>query len=75
MEIIGELKYKSKQYTRSDNTSSVPEILLANIRLEYGFSQIDLFYEKKNITDHNYINSIGYQGDPRTWIIGLNCRF
>ena len=73
--IIGELVYTSKQFTRSDNTASVPEILLGNVRCEYNFQHIDLFAEVKNITDHSYINSIGYQGDPRTWITGLNVRF
>ncbi len=73
--IIGEVEYKSKQYTRSDNSSSVPEILLANIRVEYGLSDMDLFGEVSNVGDHNYINSIGYQGDPRAWVAGLNYRF
>ena len=73
--IIGELVYTSTQYTRSDNTASVPEILLGNLRCEYNFQQIDLFAEVKNITDHSYINCIGYQGDPRICIAGLNLRF
>lgn len=70
-----EVVYTSRQYTRSDNIESIPEIFLLNIRGEYGFALVELFSEIKNVTDHNYINSIGYQGDPRTWIVGLNYRF
>ena len=73
--IIAELIYTSKQYTRSDNTASIPKIILGNLRAEYNFHYIDLFADVKNICDHNYINSIGYQGKPRTWITGLNLRF
>ncbi|MCF6291474.1 MAG: TonB-dependent receptor [Desulfobacterales bacterium] len=73
--IIGQLVYTSQQYTRSDNSTAVPEVLLANIRGEYSFQQIDLFAEVKNIADRSHVNGTGYQGDPRTWLTGLNYRF
>ncbi len=73
--IIGRLTYTSRQYTRSDNSSVAPEIMLADIRGEYRLPQIDLFAEVKNIANRSYINGTGYQGDPRTWMAGLNYRF
>lgn len=73
--IISGLFYTSRQYTRSDNTASVPKTLLGNLRSEYSFQKIDLFVEVKNISDKDYINSTGYQGDPRTWVAGFNLRF
>ncbi|MBL0701343.1 MAG: TonB-dependent receptor, partial [Desulfosarcina sp.] len=80
--IILNLKYESKQYTRSDNKNSVPERTIGNIRIEYSparaatrFGQVEFFGEVKNIGDKKYLYGDGWLAPPRTWICGLNYRF
>ena len=80
--IILNLKYESRQYTRSDNKNSVSERTIGNIRIEYSparaatrFGQVEFFGEVKNIGDKAYLYGDGWLAPPRTWICGLNYRF
>jgi iron complex outermembrane receptor protein len=80
--IILNLKYESRQYTRSDNKNSVSERTIGNIRIEYSppatatrFGQVEFFGEVKNIGDKTYLYGDGWLAPPRTWVCGLNYRF
>jgi len=80
--IIFNLKYESKQYTRSDNKASIPERTIGNIRVEYSpayttgrFGQVEFFGEVSNIGDKTYLYGDGWLAPPRTWICGFNYRF
>ncbi len=80
--IIFNLKYESKQYTRSDNKNSVSERTIGNIRVEYNpvladgrLGQVEFFGEVRNIGDKTYLYGDGWLAPPRTWICGLNYRF
>ena len=82
LSIIANLKYESKQYTRSDNKDSVPERTIGNLRVEYEptwmsgrFGRLEIFGEIKNVTDKTYRYGDGWLAPPRTWISGLNYRF
>ncbi len=80
--IILNLKYESRQYTRSDNKDSVSERTIGNIRIEYSpvlaedrFGQVEFFGEVRNIGDKTYLYGDGWLAPPRTWICGLNYKF
>ena len=80
--IIFNLKYESKQYTRTDNKNSVPERTIGNIRIEYSpvraagrYGQVEFFGEVRNIGDKTYLYGDGWLAPPLTWICGLNYRF
>jgi len=80
--IIFNLKYDSRQYTRSDNKNSVPERTIGNLRIEYNpawstgrFGQVEFFGEVKNIGEKTYLYGDGLLAPPRTWICGFNYRF
>jgi len=82
LSIIFNLKYESKQYTRTDNKNSVPERTIGNIRIEYSpvraagrYGQVEFFGEVKNIGDKTYLYGDGWLAPPLTWICGLNYRF
>jgi iron complex outermembrane receptor protein len=67
--------YVSKQYTKSDNTESVPDYFLADFRGDYYLKKLRLFIEVKNLFDKDYYYGDGYPAPPRTWIAGLSCPF
>ena len=82
LSIIFNLKYESKQYTRSDNKGSVPERTIGNLRIEYNpawsagrFGRVEFFGDVKNIGDKTYLYGDGWLARPRTWICGLNYIF
>ncbi|RLB92337.1 MAG: hypothetical protein DRH50_09850, partial [Deltaproteobacteria bacterium] len=82
LSVIFDLKYESRQYTRSDNKTSVPERAVGNLRLEYSpawitgrFGQVEFFGEVRNIGDKTYLYGDGWLAPPRTWICGLNYSF
>ncbi|MBW2094957.1 MAG: TonB-dependent receptor [Deltaproteobacteria bacterium] len=82
LSIIFNLKYESRQYTRSDNKASVPGRAIGNIRLEYHparlagrFGAPEFFGEIKNIANKAYRYGDGWLAPPRTWTVGLNYRF
>jgi len=82
LSIIANLKYESKQYTRSDNKASVPGRIIENLRVEYSpawtagrFGRVELFGEVNNIANKTYCYGDGWLAPPRTWICGLNYRF
>lgn len=82
LSIIFNLKYESRQYTRSDNKASVPERTIGNLRVEYSpawtegrFGLLEFFGEVKNIGDKTYRYGDGWLAPPRTWICGLNYEF
>jgi iron complex outermembrane receptor protein len=73
--VILNVKYESKQFTRSDNKSSVQGRTIGNLRLEYGLDRFDIFGEIKNIGDKTYLYGDGWLAPPRTFIAGVNLRF
>ncbi|RLB90216.1 MAG: hypothetical protein DRH50_12675, partial [Deltaproteobacteria bacterium] len=82
LSVILNLKYESRQYTRSDNKDSVPGRAIGNIRLEYHparlagrFGAPEFFGEIKNIANKAYRYGDGWLAPPRTWAVGLNYRF
>ncbi|GBE52923.1 colicin I receptor precursor [bacterium BMS3Bbin14] len=79
LSFIFNLKYESGQYTRSDNTASIPGRIIGNLRVEYNpvwpagrFGRPEFFGEIKNIGDRTYRYGDGWLAPPRTWIFGLN---
>jgi iron complex outermembrane receptor protein len=68
-------QYVSEQFSRSDNTESVPEYFTADLRAEYGFKMLSLFCRVKNIFDEDYYYGDGYPAPPRTWIAGVGYQF
>ncbi len=81
LSLIFNLKYESGQYTRSDNTASVPGRIIGNLRVEYKparpagrFGRPAFFGEIKNIGDRTYRYGDGWLAPPRTWICGLQIR-
>ncbi len=82
LSIIANLKYESRQYTRSDNKAWVPGRIIENLRVEYSpawtagrFGRVEFFGEVKNIANKTYCYGDGWLAPPRTWIGGLNYRF
>lgn len=81
LSLICNLKYESGQYTRSDNTASIPGRIIGNLRVEYNparpaarFGRLEFFGEIKNIGDRTYRYGDGWLAPPRTWICGLKIR-
>ena len=66
-------RYVSGQFSRSDNSESVPKYYTADFRAEYGFKMLSLFCGMKNIFDKEYYYGDGYPAPPRTWIAGVGC--
>ena len=82
LSIIFDLKYKSKQYTRSDNKASVPGRLIGDLRCEYSpewtvsrYGRPAFFAEIKNIANKTYRYGDGRLAPPRTWLCGVNLTF
>jgi len=82
LSVIFNLKYESRQYTRSDNKASVPCRAIGNLRLEYDpawagcrYGHPEFFGEIKNISDKTYRYGDGWLAPPRTWTVGVNYRF
>ncbi len=83
LSLIGSAKYESKQYTRSDNKSSVPPRAIGNLRIEYlpdlkalvRKVRLEIFSEIRNISDERYLYGDGWLAPPLIWICGLNCVF
>ncbi|MDO9528973.1 MAG: TonB-dependent receptor [Syntrophales bacterium] len=68
-------KYVSKQYSRADNTESVPGYFIADFRADYYLKKIRLFMKIENLFDKNYLYGDGYPAPPLTWKVGLNYEF
>lgn len=75
LSIIFNSKYVSGQYTRSDNTESVPGYFIADFRTEYVLKGVGIFCEIKNVFDKNYLYGDGYEAPPRICVVGLNYQF
>ena len=82
LSVILNLKYESKQYTRSDNKASVPGRVIGNLRCEYSpkwsvsrNGRLEFFAEIKNIADKTYCYGDGWLAPPRTWLCGVNLTF
>lgn len=68
-------RYVSGQFSRSDNTESVPEYCTADLSAEYGFKILSIFCRVKNIFDKEYYYGDGYPAPPMTWIAGIAYQF
>ncbi|MCD4782078.1 MAG: TonB-dependent receptor plug domain-containing protein [Candidatus Omnitrophica bacterium] len=75
LNIVLAVKYVSKQFTRSDNTKSVPEYVIADVRTEYSLGVARAFLKVENFTDKSYHYGDGYPAPPRRWLVGMSWEF
>ena len=68
-------EYVSRQYTRSDNTESVPGYFVADLRADYYLEKVRLFGKVENLFDRDYLDGHGYPAPPRTLSMGVNYEF
>ena len=80
--MVFNIKYESKQYTRSDNKASVPARAIYGLRLEYTpswaksrFGKAEFFMEIKNLLDKKYCYGDGCPAPPFTYFLGINFLF
>jgi vitamin B12 transporter len=73
--LVISVEYCSKVYIRSDNSTSVPEYTIADVKGEYKLKHFNVFAEIQNLTDATYYYSDGILAPPRTWIVGVNWTF
>ncbi|QTA92040.1 Putative Vitamin B12 transporter, BtuB-like [Desulfonema magnum] len=75
LSLILATNYTSRAYTRTDNSQSVPEYFIGDLRAEYNFNTMSFFCEIGNIWDKSYFCADGYPSPPRTWLAGVNYQF
>jgi len=68
-------KYASRQFTRSDNSESVPAYLVTGLRAKYQFKKLQLFADIANLFNNNYLYGDGFPAPPRTWLLGAGYEF
>ncbi len=68
-------RYVSKQYSRADNTESVPEYFRVDLRADYYLKKVRLFLKIENLFDKKYYYGDGYPAPPLTWSGGVNYEF
>ncbi|NQS72674.1 MAG: TonB-dependent receptor, partial [Desulfobulbaceae bacterium] len=62
-------------YRNRDNSKSVPEYTLFDLRAEYDLGKIAVFAEIDNLANSTWYYSDGLLGRPRTWLAGLRYRW
>jgi vitamin B12 transporter len=72
LSLVTGVDYASKVYTRADNSRSVPDYTIVNLRGEYNFKRFSLFGEIKNLADITYYYADETLAPPRTWLAGVN---
>lgn len=75
LNIVLAIKYVSKQFTRSDNTKSVPEYVITDVRVEYSLGAARVFLKVENFADKKYHYGDGYPAPPRRWLAGMSREF
>jgi vitamin B12 transporter len=75
LSLVAGVDYASKVYTRADNSRSVPDYTIVNLRGEYSFRRFGLFGEIKNLADITYYYADETLAPPRTWLVGVNWHF
>ena len=75
LNIVLAVKYVSKQFTRSDNTKSVPGYVIADVRTEYSLGAARAFLKVENFADKKYHYGDGYPAPPRRWLAGMSWEF
>ncbi len=76
LSLIFNIRYESRQTTRSDNTAWAPQRWLFGIRTEYRHSRgVRFFAELRNLTNISYLYGGGSLAPPRTWIAGMRLDF
>ena len=77
--LVFNVKFESKQYTRSDNKASVPARAIYGLRIEYTPCWIkkktEFFMEMKNLLDEEYCYGDGYPAPPFMCFFGVNFSF
>lgn len=68
-------KYVSRQYTRSDNTESVPRYFLIDFKADYYLKKTRPFLRIENLFNEEYYYGDGYPAPPRTWTGGISYEF
>ncbi len=68
-------KYTSTQFSRSDNSESVPPCLVSGLRAEYRLRRLRLFADVSNLFNNSYLYGDGFPGPPRTWLLGAGYEF
>ncbi len=69
------IRYESRQATRSDNTTWAPARWLFGIRTEYHRNGIRFFAEIRNLANITYLYGDGSLAPPRTWLAGIGLNF
>lgn len=70
-----ETHYESDQFTRSDNTESVPGYTTTDVKIDVFFKSTHIFVEIENLFDAVYDIGEGYPGTPFTWLVGVRRDF
>ena len=68
-------KYASRQFSRSDNSESVPGYLVTGLRAKYHLKKLQLFADIANLFNNNYLYGDGFPAPPRTWLLGAGYEF
>ena len=73
---IFNVRYESRQATRSDNTAWAPQRWLFGVRTEYRHSKrLRFFAEIRNLANITYLYGGGSLAPPRTWLAGIQLSF
>lgn len=72
LSIVVGTQYNSMVYRNKNNTKTVPEYFLVNLRAEYAFNRFNLFGEINNMFDKSYYYADGLTAPPMTWFVGVN---
>jgi len=74
LSIVLSNKYTSKVFRNKNNTKTVPEYSITDLRAEYAFKRFSLFTKINNIFDKNYYYADGLLAPPLSWIVGINVK-
>jgi vitamin B12 transporter len=64
-------QYLGPQYTRRDNSTSIPDLYLTNLRAQYSRDDLTLYTALDNLFNRRYQSSYGYLAPPLTWTAGI----
>lgn len=68
-------KYASTQFSRLDNSESVPSYLVTGLRAKCHLKKLQLFADVANLFNNSYLYGDGFPAPPRTWLLGAGYEF
>ena len=71
LSITAEGRYTAEVYRNKDNTRTIPENTLIDLRGEYSFKRWSVFTKIDNVFDTTWYYVDGLLGPPLTWILGV----